>query len=139
MTVAQIAALIAALMAPCPQCRIDADPQEFYDASQKYSVDADILVHWAFFESSLSSKAIGKLGEVGLFQVHGAHRKACEDAGLDPLGVGCGAYLIATDRYECGSLERGLNRYASGSCNGTPRSIRLVKYRLRQINKWSKK
>lgn len=136
MAVAQIAALIATLMSPCPRCRVDADPQEFYDAASHYYVDARLLVYWGYKESSLSKKKISRLGAVGLFQVRGAHRKACEDAGLNPLGVDCGAYLIATDRYECGDLERGLNRYASGSCNGTPRSNRLVKYILQKIEKW---
>lgn len=135
MTVLQIAALISTLMAPCPRCRVDADPEAFYSASKKYYVDADLLIVWAFYESSLSSKAIGKLGEIGLFQVKGAHRGSCEDDGLDPLSVDCGAFLIATDRYYCGSLERGLNRYASGSCDGTPRSRRIVDYRLKMIKK----
>jgi hypothetical protein len=40
------------------------------------------------------------------------------------------------DREHCDSLSRGLNRFASGSCEGTPRSHRIVKYRLKQIEKW---
>jgi hypothetical protein len=139
LTVAQIAALIATLTAPCPRCHHDARAEDFYAASISHNVEADLLAHWAFYESSLSSRSIGKLGEVGLFQVHGEHRKACEDAGRDPLSVDCGAWLIARDAEHCGSLERGLNRYASGSCNGTPRSIRIVKYRLSVLKRWRKK
>jgi hypothetical protein len=130
LTVAQIALLMVALTSDCPYCSRDADPVEFQKASEFYSVDADLLVHWAYFESSLNSKAIGKRGEVGLFQVWGQHRKACEDANLSPHSVACGAMLIASDTYYCGSLVGGLNRYASGKCEGTPASIRKVKYRL---------
>lgn len=136
MTAAQIAALIATLTASCPRCHHDARPEDFYTASNEHHVEADLLTHWSFYESSLSSRSVGKLGEVGFFQVRGAHRHACEDTGRDPLSVDCGAWLIARDIAHCGSLESGLNRYASGKCKGTPRSIRIVKFRLSQLQKW---
>ena len=139
MTVAQIAAFIIALMSTCQKCRVDADPQEFYDAANYYYVDVDLLVYWAYKESSLSKRKISKMGAIGLFQVRGVHRQACDDSGLDPLGVRCGAMLLASDTYYCGSLERGLNRYASGSCDGTPRSNLIVKYRLAFLKRWRRK
>lgn len=112
--------------------------QHFVDAGERYSVDPFLLVTWSFYESSFRMDADGALGEVGLFQVHGKHRKACEgehDLSTARGQVMCGAMLIDMDRRFCGSLERGLWRYASGRCRGTPRARRITAFRLKR---WSR-
>lgn len=135
-----ISSLILFLMAtaPCRQLYKDADArndlaEQFVSAGERYGLDPALLVVWSFGESSLRGDAKGALGEIGLFQVHGKHRQACEGAGIEPRGVECGAFLIDMDRRFCGGLERGLMRYASGKCSGTPRAKRIMKRRLRQV------
>lgn len=136
MSIMKIIILMHVLSADCPNCPRDADPVEFQKAAEFYSVPADLLVIWAYFESSLDSTKVGRLGEVGLFQVHGVLRHKCEEAGLSPLGVQCGAMLIAMNTYDCGGLWAGVNKYASGKCKGTPSSRRKIRYRLLKLEKW---
>lgn len=106
---------------------------------KEYGLDPVLLAVIGFHESSLRKEAEGKAGEVGIMQVHGKARKACENASISPFGVGCGAFLLNKYRNECGSIRRGLNRYMSGSCNGTPRSIRGTNMRLYRAAKLRKK
>lgn len=112
--------------------------QHFVDAGERYNLEPSLLVTWSFYESSFRTDAEGALGEVGLFQVHGKHRRACEgehDLSTARGQVMCGAMLIDMDRRYCGSMERGLWRYASGRCRGTPRARRITAFRLRR---WSR-
>lgn len=145
--VTKIAALILTLMTPAPNRTLykDAEARQdmatyFVDASEEYDIDPVLLVVWAFGESSLKTTAKGALGEVGVFQVHGRSRKACEQAGISLIGakgqVNCGAMLIDMSRRFCGSLRQGLYRYASGNCHGTPRAIRITRRRLIQWTKF---
>lgn len=137
-----ITALILAIYSMCPQCKHDAEPAAFVAAADEFRVDAVKLVKRAYFESSLNSKAVGKAGEIGLCQVHGAHRQACEAASIDPLSVRCCAFLMVMDTNFCGSAEAGAHRFMSGSCNGTPASHRKIKGReaewKRMETKWKK-
>lgn len=105
---------------------------EFDRYGEHYNVDPILLAVMAYQESSMISERIGALGEVGMFQVHGHHRGACVDAGINPFGVECGAFLVDMDRRYCGSLKKGLYRYMSGSCKGTPRAKRKTDARLRK-------
>lgn len=147
--IAKIAALILTLMTPAPNRPLykDAEQREemarhFVEAGEEYDIDPVLLVVWAFGESSLKTTAEGALGEVGIFQVHGAARNSCEQAGMELGGTSarvqilCGAMLIDMSRRYCGSLRAGLYRYASGSCHGTLRAIRITRRRLRQWTKY---
>lgn len=140
-----IAITILLLLSPAPNRLLyrDADSRtemarEFVNAGEKYNVDPILLVIWSFGESSLKMDAKGALGEVGLFQVHGRHREMCSGFDLETMRgqIECGAMLIDMDRRYCGSMERGLMRYASGRCSGTPRAKRIVKRRLKQWKRW---
>jgi len=100
---------------------------------KEYNVDPVLLAVMAFHESSCRTDRVGALGEIGMFQVHGHHLKTCKAAGINPIGVECGAMLIDMDRRFCGSIEHGLWRYMSGSCKGTPRAKRKTKQRLNKV------
>jgi hypothetical protein len=141
--VIEIAALILTLMSTAPNRPLykDADRREemagyFVEAGDEYDLPPSLLVVWAFGESSLRTTAKGELGEIGIFQVHGRSRFACERKGLDlekaSGQIRCGAFLIDRARKHCGSLRQGFYRYASGKCHGTPRAIRITRRRLRQ-------
>jgi hypothetical protein len=134
--------LILVLIACCPRHELNRDPVllaevagYFEAAGARYDVPPTLLVYYYYREASLRIDLLGKLGEVGLPQVHGVTRRRCEDAGYDPTtwrgGIYCGALLIDDSRRFCGSLERGLVRYASGSCVGTDRTRKKIKQRLR--------
>ena len=101
----------------------------------KYNVDPALLAVMAYQESSMRTDRVGALGEIGMFQVHGRSRKACAAAGIQPLGVECGAFLIDMNRRYCGSMKRGLYRYMSGGCRGTPRARRKTAARLRKVER----
>jgi hypothetical protein len=113
--------------------------EQFVQHGEQYSVDPVVLAVWSFYESSWDDRKVGNLGEVGLFQVHGVSRKICEAAKLDPIGIECGALLIDADTRFCGDLKRGLYRYASGKCKGTPAARRAVAFRLGEVKRWKKK
>jgi hypothetical protein len=150
--VTEIAALILVLMSAAPNRALYKDAgrreemaQYFVEAGEEYDLPPSLLVVWAFGESSLKTTAKGELGEIGIFQVHGRAKQTCRQAGVDLESargqIRCGALLIDMSRRYCGSLRgvksirRGLYRYASGQCNGTPRAIRITRRRLRQWNR----
>jgi hypothetical protein len=145
-----IALLIAILMAGTPNDELsrsraarEALASEVVYAAEKHDVDPVLLTLWGYFESTLHQRARGKLGEIGLMQVHGQSRKICESAGLDVMkrseNIECGALLMDMNRRYCGSMYRGLLRYASGRCEGTPRARRKVSWRLRELNRWKRR
>jgi len=108
---------------------------DFDRYGEKYDVDPILLAVMAYQESSMRSDRVGSLGEVGMFQVHGLSRRACKAAGIQPLGVECGAFLLDMNRRFCGSMKRGLYRYMSGDCRGTPRARRKTAARLRKVDR----
>lgn len=104
----------------------------FEQYGEQYNIDPTLLIHWAYRESSLRVDRTGKLGEVGICQAHGKHHRTCKAEGLDVEtwegGIHCLAMLMDMDRRFCGSLERGLRRYSTGSCY---RGEKFVKRRLK--------
>lgn len=144
-----ITALIALLLAPAPNRALYKDTEAckelatmFVAAGEKYNLEPDLLTVWSFGESSFRPDAKGAIGEVGLFQVHGVAKKTCLTNGFDLATmkgqIYCGALLIDMSRRYCGDLTRGLYRYASGKCNGTPKAKRIVKRRFRQLERLRK-
>jgi len=150
-----VIAMILQLIACCPRHEINRDPVlraevagYFEAAGEKYDVPATLLVYWAYRESSLDRTAVGMipnkygvvLGEVGFMQVHGKAINMCLREGHSAYemdgNIFCGAYLMDYGRNLCGSLERGLVWYASGSCVGTEKTRKKIKQRLRA---WRKK
>lgn len=107
--------------------------RDFDRYGAQYDVDPVLLAVMAYQESSMRTDRVGALGEVGMFQVHGLSHRACKAAGIQPLGVECGAFLLDMNRRYCGSMTRGLYRYMSGDCRGTPRARRKTAARLRKV------
>lgn len=103
--------------------------------SEKYGVDPVLLTVMGYQESSMRRDLKGALGEVGMYQVHGKSKGACIAEKIDPRGVECGAFLIDMNTRFCGSVERGLYRYMSGSCRGTPRAKRKAAHRLKKAER----
>lgn len=147
MTLAQIAFLIQSLVIDTPQAELYKSDEareilalEFLSASEEHSVDPVLLVIMGYRESSFRQGSRGDLGEIGVMQVHGQSRKICEASGLDIKSrldnIRCGALLIAMNTRYCGSLNRGLYRYACGKCRGSPRAIRKMNWRLKLAEKW---
>ena len=145
-----IALLIAMLMAETPNAELarsrgarEVLAEEILESAEKYNIDPVLLTLWGYFESSLNQRARGKLGEVGIMQVHGKSRAACKAAGLDVMqrdeNIECGALLIDMNRRYCGSMYRGLLRYSYKKCSGSPRAIRKVSWRLRELDRWKRR
>jgi len=145
-----IALLIALLMAETPNAELSRSraaretlASEVVSAAEKYDVDPILITLWGYFESTLHQRARGTLGEVGVMQVHGKSRYFCESSGLDVIkrneNIECGAMLMDMNRRYCGSMYRGLLRYASGRCEGTPRARRKVSWRLRELDRWKRR
>jgi len=93
-------------------------------AANKTGVDWPILVGQAFFESAFRPNAIGKLGEVGLFQLKGTTviKYCAEQLGREPDldnmqdQAYCGGYWMAKCLSNCGGkLEGGIAQYLTGN------------------------
>lgn len=139
-----VAKLILMLIACCPRHELNRDPVlraevagYFEAAGERYDIPPTLLVYQYYREASLEIDRVGKLGEVGLPQVHGVARRRCEDAGYDPTtwrgGIYCGAMLLDDSRRFCGSLERGYARHMSGSCN------KAVDKAIKRLRAWRKR
>lgn len=139
----KIAALILTLMTPAPNRTLYKDAEArremagyFVEAGEYSEVPAGLLVVWFMGESSLRVNRVGKLGEVGISQIHPCNWNKCKRNGHDletaKGQIMCGAMLMAKSRDACGSLRAGLYEYASGKCKGTPAAHRLTRRRLRQ-------
>jgi hypothetical protein len=136
--------LIIALIADTPNHPLNKNPElrsdvagyfEHYGA--RHSIDPALLVYWAYRESSIRIDRTGLLGEKGICQAHGRHLRTCKRAGLDvgtwEGGIACMALLMDTDRTWCGSLEKGLRRYSTGSCERGEKFVR------RRLKAWKRK
>lgn len=104
------------------------------EASAEYGLDPFLMTVIMFCESSFKMSAVGKLGEVGLGQVHGLAARGC-DLSTERGQVQCTARWLAYARSLCnGSDKQMIARYATGRTCDPPadsRLERLVNYRLR--------
>jgi hypothetical protein len=140
-----VAQLILALIMLTPNHPLNRDAElradvvgHFEAAGKLYDIPPTLLVHWGNREASLRVDRVGKRGEKGICQAHGKHLATCRAAGLNINsddtrqayrdGIYCMAMLMDMDRRFCGSLERGLRRYSTGSCE---KGVKFVKRRLR--------
>jgi hypothetical protein len=108
-------------------------------ASNKYQVDAMYILMTLWRESKLipkvaSGKVKGKLGERGLGQQHGIAAKGCD---LDSLygQVDCTAKYLRFSMEKCGSIEKSINFYRSGS---TCKMIRGTQSRINLLSRLRK-
>ena len=123
-----------------------------YGAAVDNGLDPALFIAMAYKESSFDTSARGRLGELGLVQVHGKAKRGCN---LEtPEGqAACGAKWLSRVVEECGGLvvldaekcrstgargacSGGLAGYASGSCSArTVRTAQLIRGRLKLAEK----
>lgn len=144
---------ILALMALAPKSRVvkDADYRSeivlsISAASDVFDIDEYELAGVFYFESSFdyTSRSKSKLKEYGLGQIHGRAKKYCnvKEYNINSVSgqIFCTADLLSSSRDICGgSMTRGYYRYMSGSCKGTPRAKRMLRYRRSKIKKLKKR
>jgi len=142
----QIILLITFLIADTPNHMLNKNPKKmqlyahaYIDAGKMYNIDPFILTDWSYRESSFKKNAVGKLKEKGLFQFMKRSAVICKgvhDISTARGQIMCGARIIDNSRTYCGSLERGLRQYASGSCIKAKEKVRR---RLKRVEKLKKK
>ncbi|MHA2039506.1 MAG: hypothetical protein ACW98X_24030, partial [Promethearchaeota archaeon] len=108
-------------------------------ASNKYQVDPFYILVTLWYESKLdpkvsSGKIKGNLGERGLGQQHGLAARGCN---FDSVfgQVDCTAKYLKYSINKCGSIERSINFYRSGS---TCKEIRGTKTRINLLHRLRK-
>lgn len=123
-----------------------------YAAAVDNNIDPALFIAMAYKESSFDTSARGRLGELGLVQVHGKAKRGC-DLGTAEGQAACGARWLARVVRECGgslvldaekcratgsrgACSGGLAGYASGSCAArTTRTAQIIRGRLRLAEK----
>jgi hypothetical protein len=102
-------------------------------ASRAHGVPPLLLTTIVYNESTFEMSARGKLGEIGLTQVHGEAAKNCV---LDTISgqLDCGARWLAHYYPTCGDWEKSLTAYATrGQCvSKSERTKDKIAYRMRQ-------
>lgn len=116
---------------------------EIENAAARYPVAfPELILLYAYRESSFKIDAVGKIGEKGIMQFGQMTRAVCEshlklDLTKRQDQLYCGAYWIQRLAERCGSLQSGLAAYNSkgGRCGGTPKGLRKAKSRLERAQK----
>lgn len=120
-------------------------------AAVEYGHDPALLLAMSYLESSFDLKAVGQIGELGLFQVHGMARRGC-DLTTPEGNATCGARWLSRVIAACGgrlvldldlcrskgvvsACGGGLSAYASGSCAASDKVALVVRRRLRMAEK----
>lgn len=94
-----------------------------------YDIDPLLVAVLISLESSWNTRARGKLGEIGLMQVlaRGARKGFNLSTGDGQIQAGVRWLRVCIDDCD-GSIRRGVNNYATGSCTKNWRGLR---YRMR--------
>jgi hypothetical protein len=144
---------IIALMSVAPNSRVMKDKgyrtkitEAVEEASETFDIDKFELAGVFYFESSFdyTAESKSKLKEYGLGQVHGRAKNACSKNGYSLHNIKgqvmCTAYLLNKLKKDCGgSSTRGMYKYMSGKCKGTPRAKRMLRYRRNKLRKVKRK
>lgn len=116
-------------------------------AAMDHNIDPALMVAMGYKESSFELDAKGKIGEIGLVQVHGKAARNC-DLQTPEGQAECGAKWLSRVTEECGGriannpqkcietgarkyCSGGLAAYASGSCSATETVSWIVRGRLK--------
>jgi hypothetical protein len=121
-------------------------------AALDHGIDPALFIAMAYRESSFETTARGRMGELGLVQVHGKAARGCELKTAEGQAR-CGAAWLARVTLECGgsialdldqcrstasraACSGGLAAYASGSCSArTVRTAAIIRTRLKLAEK----
>lgn len=106
------------------------------EAARAHGIPPLLLTTIVYNESTFEMTALGKLGEVGLTQVHGVAARNC-DLTTVPGQLECGAKWLAHYYPICKSWEKSLTAYATrGFCVSTSDTTKSkISYRMRQWKK----
>lgn len=98
-----------------------------------YDIDPLLVAVLVSLESSWRVDARGKVGEIGLMQIHPKNRRALEGADMrDGDGqIEAGVKWLRACIDQCGDVRRGLNAYATGHCDPEWRGL-AYRWRLYQ-------
>lgn len=114
-------------------------------------LDPALFIAMAYKESSFEPEARGKIGEIGLVQVHGKAARGCELETPEGQAL-CGARWLVRVTEDCGgrivndnarcfltgsvgACSGGLSAYASGSCRASETVAKIVRNRLKLAEK----
>ena len=109
------------------------------EAAESHDIDPKVMMAIAVKESGVNPNALGKIGELGVYQLHpkGAGARAARmcKLGKYPLGW-CRSYVAAQVLSQglqtCGSLDKAIGYYNTGKCLSGPyvASVRAILARL---------
>lgn len=102
--------------------------------SARYEIDPLLVAVLVSLESSWRVDARGKVGEIGLLQIHPRNRRALEGADMSTGNgqIEAGVKWLRFCVEQCGGdLRRGLNAYATGHCSPEWRGL-AYRWRLYQ-------
>lgn len=124
-------------------CRAMVTRQAKYmvESGEKHDVDPLLVAAVAINETRLNPNAVGAVGERGIMQLHPKYKwgkranKACrhQPRRCTRYVIDSGTRLLSRCQRRCGTVERALGRYNTGTCreNRYSRKVRRIKQRMR--------
>lgn len=119
-------------------CRARAErlAELFLEAGERYGVDPWLLAAMAAKESGMDSSAVGRVGELGLMQLHPrspwgrrALRRVRAGEPADAVVVDEAAALLAAAIARCTEIDAALGAYNSGRCGPNRYAERVLRIR----------
>jgi len=106
--------------------------EAFDAAATEADLDVGLLLSIAYHESALRSDARGRIGEIGIMQIHGVATQGA-DVFTARGQILAGARWLRASIDRCGSIEGGITWYATGyTCAPITPGLRdLVRRRVR--------
>lgn len=124
------------------EARMEMFAKIFFDAGKETGVDPFLLAAVAMRESGLNPDRVGKIGEMGLMQLH-PHSRAgretrlickADQSACVGMQIFSAARLLQRNLRQCGSLPRALAAYNTGRCMPTDYARKVFSTRARIIN-----
>lgn len=107
--------------------------RDIYAVSAAHDIAPRVILMTSFYESSWRTDVIGRIGEVGLMQLHGIAAEGC-DLDTQRGQLDCGARALRASLDACGSLRGALTMYATGSCKTKSERVnRLIEFRMESM------
>lgn len=133
--------LCLSLALSVPQHRIAAVVQPVMYAADRHSVDPAMLFAIAKHESNFNAKAVGGVGELGLFQInprYHMHRFNNVDWRNPWANASVGAFIFADNLRVTGTVRTALKRYNGGNKAARDPSPRVRAYANRVLESYAR-
>ena len=106
----------------------------FERAGKSYGLPPRLILALAYSETGLNGKMVGKVGELGVMQVHprsaagAVYARSCSSHTLecDAWNVHLGAQMLSECFARCGTLGMAVGCYKSGRCVQGPAAGRVL-------------